>query len=383
MPHVTTRDRTTYIRRSPQHLTKEHQKLNAPTLSLSGWTREKPCDDTRDYLENRRGRWVRAHGINRRTLFDPMHDEQPFCQDPTERRKTTIRFLGQQSEMTIDDTWPQADEMRSLRKGTEFWTNDMPKDDTWKPNRHHSNILPLFRNHLVPMFPPPPNPVASTEHVCRDSHLPAVPHTEVPKREVDVSFGECQNYPKCTAPTTTTFPVPKNLKTLVLKQQTQAVEDSIRAKGCRHLLVKPWPNGTAKYVSAVRCQLQRQGRDHWNQQVDPKETGDRRGEASFQPDGGGRRRRSQEIAGGSPYGGTISPEQSDRSSIPSGTNYGRSVPDQETVGGELGTSRLMTTRSKKRSMGGIKETKAMWERWCESILEEKLHSNKDTVHRFL
>ena len=152
--------------------------------------------------------------------------------------------------------------------------------------------------------------------------------------------------------------VPKNLKTLVLKQQTQAVEDSIRAKGCRHLLVKPWPNGTAKYVSAVRCQLQRQGRDHWNQQVDPKETGDRRGEASFQPDGGGRRRRSQEIAGGSPYGGTISPEQSDRSSIPSGTNYGRSVPDQEAVGGELGTSRLMTTRSKKRSMGGIKETKA-------------------------
>ena len=28
------------------------------------------------------------------------------------------------------------------------------------------------------MFPPPPNPVASTEHGCRDSHLPAVPHTE-------------------------------------------------------------------------------------------------------------------------------------------------------------------------------------------------------------
>ena len=126
---------------------------------------------------------VRVHGIARRTLFDPMHDEQPFCQDLTERRRTTVRFLGQQSEMTIDDTWPQAGEMRSLWKGTtEFWTNDMPQDDTWKPNRHHSNILPLFRNQLtrnaVAMFPLPPNPVASTEHGCRDSHLPAVPHTE-------------------------------------------------------------------------------------------------------------------------------------------------------------------------------------------------------------
>ena len=28
------------------------------------------------------------------------------------------------------------------------------------------------------MFPPPPNPVVSTEHGRRDSRLPAVPHTE-------------------------------------------------------------------------------------------------------------------------------------------------------------------------------------------------------------
>ena len=32
----------------------------------------------------------------------------------------------------------------------------------------------------------------------------------------------CQNYPTCTAPTTTTPPVPQNLKTLLLKQQAQA-----------------------------------------------------------------------------------------------------------------------------------------------------------------
>ena len=48
-------------------------------------------------------------------------------------------------------------------------------------------------------------------------------------------------------------------------------------------------HGKAKYVSAVRGHHQRQGGDHWNQQVGPEETGDRRGEASFQPDpdGGG------------------------------------------------------------------------------------------------
>ena len=70
-----------------------------------------PSDEARDYWENREGRWVRVHGIARRTLHDPMHDEQPFCQNLTERRRTTVRFLGQQSEMTIDDTWPQVSEM--------------------------------------------------------------------------------------------------------------------------------------------------------------------------------------------------------------------------------------------------------------------------------
>ena len=146
-------------------------------------------------------------------------------------------------------------------------------------------------------------------------------------------------------------------------------------------------HGKGKYVSAVRVHQQRQGRDHWNQQVDPEETGDRRGEASFQPDGGGmhraasgagRSRRSQETAGGSSCGGTSIPEQSDRSSIPSGTGDGGNVPDQETVGGEPGTSRSMRTGQKKRLLGGTNKTKVMWERWYEAILEEgKLQSNKD------
>ena len=144
---------------------------------------QNPCDKTRDCWDNMEGRWVRVHGIARRTLFDPIHDEQPFCQDLTARRRTTIKFLGQQSEMTIDDTWPQTGEMRSLWKGsTEFWPRDMPQDDTWKPNRHHSDILPLFRNHLtrnaVAMSPSPVDRVVQAEHERRDSNLHAVPHTE-------------------------------------------------------------------------------------------------------------------------------------------------------------------------------------------------------------
>ena len=100
---------------------------------------------------------MRVHGIARRTRFDPMHDEQLFCQGLTERRRTTDRFLGQQIEVTIDDTWPQAGEMRNLWKGiTEFWTDDMPQDATWRPQRHHSNIVLLFRNNVtqnaVPCF---------------------------------------------------------------------------------------------------------------------------------------------------------------------------------------------------------------------------------------
>ena len=106
---------------------------------------ETPCDEARDYWENREGRWERVHNIARRTLCDPMHDEQPFCHNFTERRRTTVKFLGQQSEM-------------------------MPQDDTWEPNRHHRRTLALFRSHLTrdtaAMFPLFQNPVASTEHEC-------------------------------------------------------------------------------------------------------------------------------------------------------------------------------------------------------------------------
>ena len=172
-----------WVASASDHSAPETDNTDTESLSGTNGPEKNPCDEARDYWENRKGRWVRVHNIARRTPFDPMHHEQPFWQGLTERRRTTVSFLGQQSEVTIDDTWSQAGELRNLWKGiTEFWTNDMPQAATWRPNRHHSNIIPLFRNHVtqnaVAMFPPPPNPVISIEHGYRDSRLSAVPHTE-------------------------------------------------------------------------------------------------------------------------------------------------------------------------------------------------------------
>ena len=75
----------------------------------------------------------------------------------------------------------------------------------------------------------------------------------MPRRKRDAWFWGCQNYPTCTAPTTTNPPEPLNLQTLLLKQKTQAVNDMIPAKGCRHLLVKPWATGTGKGNTCQLC----------------------------------------------------------------------------------------------------------------------------------
>ena len=149
------------------------------------------------------------------------------------------------------------------------------------------------------------------------SEIPICPlcHTpRMPRRKGDAWFWGCHNYPTCTAPTTTTPPVPQNLKTLLLKQQAQAVNDRILAKGCRHLL---WSSlgqmaRERKHVPAVWSHHQRQGRNHGNQQVHTAEIDVQRGEAPFQPEGGGthrtgpgtgRGRRSQEVVGRGPCGG--------------------------------------------------------------------------------
>ena len=104
-PPATARSRIKYTCGSPQHRNASHPRLTASTLNpiIARMSKSKtPCDEARDCWKNRKGRWVRVHGIARRTLFGPTHDEQPFCQYLTARRKTTVRFLGQQREMTID-----------------------------------------------------------------------------------------------------------------------------------------------------------------------------------------------------------------------------------------------------------------------------------------
>ena len=149
--------------------------------------------------------------------------------------------------------------MRNLWKGTtELWTSDMPQDDTWQPNRHHSNMFPLFRNHLtrnaVAMFPPLLNLVTSTEHECRDPHLPAVPHTEdAEEKGRRVVVGRWQNYPTCTAPTTTTPPVPQNLKMLLLRQQTQNIQRQDPSEGMSPPLGQALGNWHGKGDLRVSC----------------------------------------------------------------------------------------------------------------------------------
>ena len=208
-----------------------------------------------------------------------------------------------------------------LWKGTtEFWTNDLPQGDAWEANRHHSHILPLFRSQLTrgtaAMFLLFQKPVTSNEHGCRDPHLPVVSHTENAEEEGrSVGLG-----------------LPK-----LYSVYSSHHDDS--------------SDGT---------ESRRPGRNHGSQQVHTAVVGARRGEVTFQPEGGGTHRTgsiarrgqlSQEVAGRGPFGGTICPEQSDRNSIPTGTDDGKDAPDHEIIGGELGASRSMKTGQKKKFAG--------------------------------
>ena len=217
------------------------------------------------------------------------------------------------------------------------------------------------------------------------AEIPICPLCHTPRmlrRKGDAWFWVCQNHPTCTAPTTTPPPVPHNLKMLLLKQQTQAVNDRIPAKGCRHPLVKPWATCTGKGSTCQLCgaiindkgeitgtskSVQRklvtdEVKHHSSCTVEGCT------EVDLVQDEVDEAKRLLEEAH---FGGASSPGQSDRSSIPSGTSNGGSVPDHETVGGEPGASRVMKTGQKKRLLGGIRRTKTMWERWCEAIKEEE------------
>ena len=253
----------------------------------------------------------------------------------------------------------------------------MPQDTTWRPNRHHSSRAPLFRKHVTPnavaMFPPPPSPIISVEHGYRDSRLSAVSHTEnaeEERRRVVLGMSELPNLYSSHhyEPSSTTESQDAAAEAANPSSQRQDTSEGMQAPPGQAL--GKW-HGKGKYVSAVRGHHQRQGRDHWNQQIGPEETGERRGETVSQQKGGGthragsgagRGRRSQEVAGRGPCGGPSSPEQSNRTRIPRGTGNGGDGTDQETVGGELGTSQSLTAGQKMRLLGGIRRTQAMWEK---------------------
>ena len=194
------------------------------------------------------------------------------------------------------------------------------------PGKQTDITVTYFRSFAVnltrdtaAMFPLLQNTVTSTEHQCRDPHLPTVSHTENAEGE-----GRC-----------VVLGLPK-----LYSVYSNHHDDSSGATESR-----------------------RQGRNHGNQQVHTAGVGVRREGSTSQPEDGGTHRTgsiarrgqlSQEVAGRGLFGGTICPEQSDRNSIPTGTGDGEDVPDHETVGGELGASRSMKTGQKKRLLGGIK-----------------------------
>ena len=215
--------------------TPETDSIDTETHHCTDGQEQHPCDEARNYWETRR---EIVHGIARRTLVDPTHDAQQFCQYLTERRRTTLKILGQQSEMTVDDTWLQTGEMRSLWKGTtEFWTRDLPQDDTWEPNRHHSNLIPVVRNHMtrtaVAMPPSFVNTVAQAERDRRDSNFVRSCHNTEDAKEKGrrVVLGFARIIQRVQHPPPRLLQFPRHLKMLLLKQQTQAVNDRNSSEG--------------------------------------------------------------------------------------------------------------------------------------------------------
>ena len=64
-----------WIVSASDHQAPETESTDTESLYGTDGQEKKPCDEARDCWENRKGRWVRVHGIARRTLFDPLHDE--------------------------------------------------------------------------------------------------------------------------------------------------------------------------------------------------------------------------------------------------------------------------------------------------------------------
>ena len=108
-------------------------------------------------------------------------------------------------------------EMRRLWKGTtEFGTRDLPPDDTWKTNRHHSAMKQLFRDHSNqaigvehPIFE---DTAVKFVHEQRRSSLPVMSCFKDSQRERETRGGLASTILR--APTTTTPPVLQHPKAL-------------------------------------------------------------------------------------------------------------------------------------------------------------------------
>ena len=142
----------------------------------------------------------------------------------------------------------------------------MPQDATWRPNRHHSSIIPLFRNHVtqnaVAMFPPPPSPIISVEHGYRDSRLSAVSHTEnaeEKRRRVVLGMSELSNVYSShhCEPSGTT-----ESQDVAIEAADPGCQRQDTSEGrCRHLMVKPW--GTGKGNTCHGGQPANRSRGNW------------------------------------------------------------------------------------------------------------------------
>ena len=159
-------------------------------------------------------------------------------------------------------------------------------------------------------------------------------------------FWGCQSDPTCTAPTTTTPPVPQNLKTLPLGGEGMSPPVG-QALG-------KW-YGKGKYVPAIindKGEITGTSKSTQRKLVSNEE----------------KRHSSQKVEGRTELD-LVQDEVDEAKRLlkeahveVSGSSDEGNVPDQETVGGELGTSRSMKLGLRKRLLGGIKKTKAMWER---------------------
>ena len=203
-----------------------------------------------------------------------MHDDQPLCQKPTERRRTTVRFHG-------CDAKPLDRDRRVLdtkyAKGRHLGTQQTSQQSRTALSQ------PFESNNRC-------NASSICEHCCkrgtwatRFHFVRCVTHRGCRGKRETRGFGAVRIISRVQ------HPPRRHPKMLLLKQhQTQAVHDKIPAKGCRHLLVKTLGqrHGQGNHVPTVWSHHQRQRRDYRDQQVDPTATDDHRDTVSLQPECG-------------------------------------------------------------------------------------------------